>query len=307
MGDDPVMIKFSKGGLALFISLWLAGCNGFFGEQVRAPVYEGDRMVARAGPMPTAETYVVRAGDTLYSIAWRENLDYRALALWNGLAEDQAIGPGQSLRLQPPQISGDYYAETDFNSQAVADLQPQDDPVTRPAQPDSRLAAVPTPIPSAPPSSGPASQPDNNRQDLVRKAQQLAERNEQPIPSGSGQGWLRPTQGRLVKAYVASDLALKGVQIGGQEGQPVIAAKAGKVVYSGSGLKGYGNLIIVKHDKDYLSAYGFNRKILVKEGQAVQSGQQIAEMGRSEKGAAVLHFEIRHKGKPINPASLVAL
>ncbi|MEO5341838.1 MAG: peptidoglycan DD-metalloendopeptidase family protein [Gammaproteobacteria bacterium SHHR-1] len=283
-----MMIKFSKRGLALLIPLGLSGCFGFFGEPVRAPVYEGERMVARAGPMPSTDIYSVQPGDTLYSIAWRENMDYRALALWNRLPPDYAIRPGLRLRLQPPVISGDYYAEPDFASGAIVDLQPQDSPLI---QHDRPLAAL----------------PDNNKQDLVRKAQQLQQRNEQPPQPSGAPGWRKPTQGRLVKAYKPSDLALKGVHLSGREGQPIIAAKGGKVVYSGSGLKGYGNLIIVKHDKNYLSAYGFNRKILVKEGQLVRAGEQIAEMGRSEKGVALLHFEIRHKGKPINPASLVAL
>lgn len=281
-------IRILQGFWVLALSLLLSGCFGLFGEPVRAPVYEGDRMVARAGPKPSIDVYTVRSGDTLYSIAWRENMDYRALALWNGLRSDAVISPGQRLRLHPPQIREGYYVEPDLGQRAVVDLQPQSDAA---AERDVRLAAT----------------TDNSKQELVRKAQQLQVQNGQGITRGAGLKWHKPTQGRLVKTYVPSDLTLKGVHIAGREGQPIVAAESGKVVYSGSGLKGYGNLIIVKHDNNYLSAYGYNRKILVKEGQMVRAGELIAEMGRSDKGAALLHFEIRHKGKPINPASLVAL
>ncbi len=267
--------------VVFLLPLLLAGCTGMFSEPMRAPVYEGDRMVARAGPKPSTDIYTVRPGDTIYSIAWRENMDPLALALWNRLPADYGITPGQRISLEPPEIKGDHYSEPNYATRSVTDVQMQGAPVTSGGV---QLAAV----------------DDNSKKDLVRKAQQLQERNELNVNRSGSLNWRKPTRGKLVKRYVSTDLALKGVHLGGREGQPIVASESGKVVYSGSGLKGYGNLIIVKHDKNYLSAYGYNRKILVKEGQMVRGGQQIAEMGRSDKGAPLLHFEIRHKGKPIN-------
>jgi lipoprotein NlpD len=282
------MIKSIK-FLVLLSAMLLSGCFGLIGEEVRAPVYEGGQLVARSGPAPSSKAYVVKPGDTLYSIAWRENTDFRALAVWNKLPSNYAIHPGQRLMLEPP-VQQDGVASVSTGSPtALAELQSPGQS-ERPARPAVQ----------------PASTPDNSKQELMRKAQALHTRNGQADKRAKGP-WKTPTRGRMVQTYVSGDLTRKGVHIAGREGQSIHAARNGKVVYSGSGLVGYGNLIIVKHDKNYLSAYGYNRKILVKEGQMVTAGQRIAEMGRSEKGKSLLHFEIRYKGKPINPASVMSL
>lgn len=117
--------------------------------------------------------------------------------------------------------------------------------------------------------------------------------------------WSWPTEGRIVQTFLENDRSRQGIEISGSLGQPIHATEAGKIVYSGSGLIGYGQLIIIKHDKNYLSAYGHNRKILVKEGDEVTRGQRIAEMGRPPDGQPLLHFEIRRKGAPVNPLSLL--
>jgi lipoprotein NlpD len=113
--------------------------------------------------------------------------------------------------------------------------------------------------------------------------------------------WLTPTQGKIVLPY---SVAAKGVDIEGREGQAIVAAAAGKVAYSGSGLKGYGNLIIIKHADNYLTAYSHNKVNLVKEGDSVKRGQKIAELGKTDSDRPLLHFEIRKSGKPINPTSI---
>ncbi len=115
--------------------------------------------------------------------------------------------------------------------------------------------------------------------------------------------WLMPTQGNIVSQFTPSG---KGVDISGTLGQPIYATKAGKVVYSGNGLKGYGNLIIIKHDGTYLSAYAHNKVNLVKDGATVKAGQKIAEMGSGDNGQPILHFEIRQNGKPLDPSTLVS-
>jgi lipoprotein NlpD len=118
--------------------------------------------------------------------------------------------------------------------------------------------------------------------------------------------WRWPTIGKVVQTFSPGDPERKGVRISGVVGQPVVAAEAGRVVYSGSGLVGYGNLVIIKHDDDYLSAYGYNKKLLVKEGDEVARGEQIARMGSPRNGAdSMLHFEIRKEGRPINPLPLL--
>lgn len=122
--------------------------------------------------------------------------------------------------------------------------------------------------------------------------------------TASGISWMMPTQGSVVTRYTTAN---RGIDISGSMGQPVVAAASGKVVYSGSGLRGYGNLVIVQHNQVYLSAYAHNRKILVKEGQSVSRGQKIAEMGNSDADRVKLHFEIRKQGEPIDPAPFLKI
>jgi len=127
----------------------------------------------------------------------------------------------------------------------------------------------------------------------------------QPVASSKGLKWKWPTQGKVRKGFSASDPARQGIEIGGSSGQRIAASESGRVVYAGSGLIGYGRLVIIKHSKNYLSAYGRNRKLLVKEGAQVKKGQAIAEMGNSGSGGPSLHFEIRKNGEPVNPLKLL--
>lgn len=117
--------------------------------------------------------------------------------------------------------------------------------------------------------------------------------------------WIWPTKGKTALGYKSDDPSRKGIKISGRLGQPVVAAESGKVVYAGSGLLGYGRLVIIKHTRNYLSAYGYNNRILVKEGQGVKKGERIAEMGRKGSSEPMLHFEIRRNGTPVNPAGLL--
>ena len=125
------------------------------------------------------------------------------------------------------------------------------------------------------------------------------------MPDKRNLRWVWPATGKVVSTYEAKDPLRKGIKLAGKPGDPVFAAEAGKVVYSGSGLIGYGRLIIVKHNEKYLSAYGHNRRLLVKQGQQVKKGQKIAEFGRSNDGRPLLHFEIRRDGEPVNPQALL--
>jgi lipoprotein NlpD len=209
------------------------------------------------------DAYTVRAGDSLYAIAWRYRLDYRDLSRWNRLDNPDLIYPGQRLRLSGP---------------ARAPAGKQQTGARRAPPPPERIGTPAERAPSAPPPAA----------------------AEAP-PAAPAPGWHWPADGQLVAAFGAGAGAGKGIDIGGRPGDAVLAAADGRVVYSGSGLIGYGQLIIIKHNNTYLSAYGHNRALLVTEGDAVERGQRIAEMGIGPDRKPLLHFEIRLNGKPVDP------
>lgn len=205
-----------------------------------------------ARPTIRADAYRVRAGDTLYGIAWQRGVDHLSIARWNGLRPPYRIYAGQTLRLKPP----------------AHKRMPPAPPVAKPR---------PRTKPTSPP------------------------RSAKPPVRSKQLTWIWPAKGRLVSRFKPGDQLRSGIKIAGYTGQKIRAAEGGKVVYSGSGLIGYGRLIIVKHNDKYLSAYGHNRKLLVAEGDQVTKGQKIAEMGTADNGDPVLHFEIRRGGKPVDP------
>ena len=208
-------------------------------------------------------TVRVQRGDTLYGIAFRNGVDVNDLARWNALPAPYTIYPGQSLKLFPGNSGG--------RPPTTSTTTP-----TKPATGTTTTRPAPPPAPVTRPAAPPA-------------------------PANSGFAWRWPADGHLIGRFVAGDATKQGVDIAGTGGQAVRAAADGVVVYSGAGLVGYGELIIVKHSEAWLSAYGHNRKRLVNEGQNVKAGQQIAEMGRSGAAREMLHFEIRHNGKPVDP------
>jgi lipoprotein NlpD len=216
------------------------------------------------GQTITGSSYTVRAGDTLRSIAARAGLDYHQIADWNGIREPYLIYVGQRLRLAPREV-------------------------TR-----SGSAKGSTPTPAAESAPAPSAQPVRAR----------AAKTGDTAATARSLRWRWPTAGKVSQTFAPNDPGRKGVKIRGTSGQPVVAAESGEVVYSGSGLVGYGPLIIIKHDKNYLSAYGHNRKLLAQQGQHVAGGAKIAEMGLAG-GQPVLHFEIRRDGEPIDPLSVL--
>ena len=203
----------------------------------------------------TPQYYVVAEGDTLYSIAWRYDLDPQQLAAWNGLGSGKLIYPGQKIRLSAPSGGS-----------------------TRAASSSSRQSGSGQNSKSAKNASTPPSPPARPARD-----------------------WQWPTAGAVIATYGATPKTRSGIQIGGRRGQAVAAAGGGKIVYSGSGLTGYGQLVIIKHNDNYLSAYGHNESLLVTEGQQVNKGQQIARMGLGPGKRPLLHFEIRFDGAPVDP------
>jgi len=226
----------------------------------------GARSSQRAVSTPNyGATAVVQRGETLYRIATNNGISALDLAMWNRIAPPYTIYPGQRLKLYPGGGSGG-------NRPAV----------TRTPTGGASMARPPTARPSQPAVARPATPVET-------------------MPAASSVSWRWPAEGQLVGRYVAGEPTRQGIDIAGQGGAPVRAAGSGVVVYSGSGLVGYGELIIIKHDDAWLSAYGHNRERLVNEGQRVNAGDQIALMGRSGAARDMLHFEIRYNGKPVDP------
>lgn len=259
------------------------------------------RVVKREGSQPSGSqrsvaatprggNYVVKGGDTLYGIAFRHGLDYRDVANWNRIGPPYTIYPGQTITLRgaPSAVAARPAAPTPAPGSRTA---------SRPAQqgftPVDPPANTTTPVP--PRTATPAV-----------SATPVVVPSSPVVPAAvSPGGWRWPTQGQLIGRFAAEDPKRQGIDIAGTAGQPVVAAANGVVVYSGAGLVGYGELIIIKHSDEWLSAYAHNRRRLVAEGAAVKAGDQIAELGRSGTSRDMLHFEIRRNGKPVDPLSIL--
>jgi lipoprotein NlpD len=274
--------------MAMLAGVMLTACGG---DRPIIPV--SDRSVSQR--QPESETRTVLRGDTLYSIAWESGRDYHELAAWNGLAPPYTIVPGQQLRLYPPPdnlVSSTPAVESKTRSSAAkpsgAKPRKTAKPAGTPARRPKQVVKSPRPVPRA----GVIAKSGRP----VRPARSVS----RPRTSGAGSGWVWPASGKVLKNFDENG-AGKGLDIGGSQGQPIQAAASGRVVYQGSGLRGYGQLIIVKHSDEYLSAYAHNDRIYVKEGDTVKRGQKIAAMGASGTDQVKLHFEIRRNGKPVDP------
>lgn len=260
---------------ALLFAVQIAGCGGGRGV---APVKSYNYY-----QKPRGNIHTVNPGDTLYSIAWVYGVDYRDLAAHNGISEPFTIYPGQRLDVdldakRPP-----------ANVAAVSPGAPTRSLGTEAEHP--RTASSPAPSATQSPPAGTTA---------AKRSGATPPRKTAVATRGTKiKQWMWPAKGQIVTGFASS--GRKGVDISGRLGQPVLAAADGRVVYAGGGLRGYGELIIVKHNKRYLSAYAHNNRILVKEGAEVKIGQRIAEMGSTGTDGVKLHFEIRRDGKPVDP------
>ena len=319
--------------LPFAVSLLLVGCGTMRSSVVVEPAPGGgyDRgstavMPART-PIPGG-SYQVAKGDTLYSIAFRNGVDFRDLAQWNGIAVPYTIWPGQRLTLSP---SGKPAIAHVVGTPSAAPVTPPH-AVTAPAVAAAPVFETVTPAPAASASIGtsahpaPASSAQLPKPGLPTPPAVAATTTTvvpvaglptpapaalpppapvPPVASGparavSGVNWRWPADGSLASRFQSGD-AIPGIEIAGKQGDPVRAAADGVVVYSGNGLVGYGELVIIKHNDSFLSAYGHNSKRLVKEGQRVSAGQQIAEMGSTGATRNELEFQIRKDGSPVDP------
>ncbi len=287
-------------------------------------------------PEAPPRLYTVKRGETLAQIALEQGLDYRELAVWNNIENPNVIRVGQVLVLSPPGQAGTgpggvitaplvtapsiapsnearalmtspgrgntptfktepRAMKLPYSEQALAQLERS--PISIAAPP--ALATAP-PAAAAPPASATAPASTN----IAKATPSRPESARVPEIDDAKLDWAWPTSGKVIKGF-SEGSNLKGIDIGGKAGQPVLASAAGRVVYAGAGLRGYGKLVIVKHNNTYLSAYAHNREILVKEGQQVSKGQKIGEMGDTDADQVKLHFEIRRLGKPIDPAKFL--
>jgi lipoprotein NlpD len=305
----------------------MAGCA----TKAPAPVSERTRpgstqgkpdASASAQPAPVARPgyYIVKPGDTLIRIALDHGQNYRDIAAWSGLENANLIEVGQELRVRPPEsgavsrpvsssgvevrpvaaagsapaaVSSDGVrrepkgGKVAYSEQAWAQAQKPEAPVV--------LAKV-DPKPEAKPETKAETKPE------PVKPEAKEEKKAEPAKAANGDDkidWAWPASGKIIAGF--NETSSKGVDLSGKPGDPVLAAASGRVVYAGTGLRGYGKLVIVKHDNSYLSAYAHNQNLLVKEGQAVSRGQKIAELGDTDSDRPKLHFEIRRQGKPVDP------
>lgn len=289
---------------SLVLLVALTGCGPSW-----APVESG----SQGGYTITSDGhYRVKRGDTLHAIAFNYGLDWRDVADWNGIRAPYTIYPDQEIRLSPPPArtsspGGVVTRPAQQPAGAVSrDAAPSPPTSTADAGPATTTAAAASPSPAAEPvddrSTGPAAtQPPGQAAATGAVAPAVSQSAAKAPPLSDPDRWLWPAEGRLLSRFQANDPARNGIDIGGEEGQAVRAAAAGEVVYSGSGLIGYGELIIVKHSDRMLSAYAHNRRRLVAEGQRVAAGEQLAEMGRNDRNQSMLHFEIRVDGTPQDP------
>ena len=230
-----------------------------------APIIVKNVEVTIAEPQTTytGRTTIVKPGDNLYSISFVAGFDYRDVAVWNGMADPEAtIYPGQVIKLYPPE--GEEYS----GYQQAEEVSP----------------------------SQPASQSVSTSNEQAPSTTVTV-----PAVTSASTGWIWPAQGEIISGFSKSK-RLNGIQIAGVSGAPIKASADGSVVYSGTGLIGYGRIIIVKHSPQFLSVYAHNSRVIVKEGERVSKGQKIAEMGSTDADRVKLHFEIRKNGTPVDPA-----
>ena len=310
-----------RASLLAVSALLIAGCM----SQPPAPTVDRSTSTQPRAAAPATlgpGYYTVKKGDTLYRIALENGQDYRDLVIWNGITNPNAIKEGQVLRIAPPG-STPAVASGPVVAQPVVTTSPVESrPLDEPARTASIAPAVSPDGVKREPRGGKEPYSDeayarlNKSADGVAKpavaapAEAAVPPKPEPKPESETVAagpddvtWQWPSAGKVISPF--SESGNKGIDFAGKAGDPVLAAADGKVVYVGTGIRGFGQLLIVKHNATFLSAYAHNRKILVSEGQQVTRGQKIAEMGNSDSDMVKLHFEIRRQGKPTDPLAFL--
>ena len=319
---------------AVALMLLLAGCAArrpapvTEPEQVPQPSPPVEAPAAAPAPAPETQalpTHVVKRGETLVSIALQYGLDYRELAAWNGITNPAKISVGQVLVLAAPPGMGTPSATAPGPVGATPlvaagppiEARPLANTPTLKVEPrgekvpysDKALAQFSAPEPGTPPATDSGAAPAQPAPVPAPQAGPIPAAPPTPVapPKAAGTAkedidWMWPVKGKVVAPFSE---ASKGMDIAGKRGAPVVAAAAGRVIYADAGLRGYGKLVIIRHNDTWLSAYAHNDKILVKEQDEVKKGQKIAEVGSTDADQVALHFEIRRQGKPVDPVKVL--
>lgn len=273
----------------LTFALVISGCASQTAAPIRHSTVPSSSTPATATAQQVERTHVVRPGDTLMGIGRLYGQNVNDLVVWNNMMDPNQLRVGQEIRVSPPGGAA---------PEPVAVVQPVE---IRPIAPAGGMQEVPV-----------MHEPRGGKQPYSDQAWAAIRPGSSLPPSVPGtapgaappaavtdSAWLWPAAGQVIAGF--NEATNKGLDIAGSPGDPVIASAAGKVVYSGGGLRGYGNLVIIKHNDDYLSAYAHNQTLLVQEGDEVRKGQQIAELGSTDADRPKLHFEIRRQGRPVDP------
>lgn len=290
------------GMLVMFCFLWLTGCA----SNIPAPVFERDGQPAANYPPQTKEGYTVKNGDTLYSIAREHGMDYRELISMNGIENPNQLAVGRVLRIKPASV----VAVAPVSSAVV---------VARPIAPEVVVEKKPLSVNGdtlkREPKGGKeayseqalarAQKTDSTKAADASRAADNPAKGEASLHTagasagGEERGWLWPANGRAIGNY--GEKGNKGLDIAGKSGDPVVAVADGKVILANNTLRGYGNMVVVKHSNNLITVYAHNSRMLVREQQSVSKGQKIAEMGNTDADQVKLHFEVRLDGKPVDP------
>ncbi|MBB1312870.1 peptidoglycan DD-metalloendopeptidase family protein [Aliivibrio sp. SR45-2] len=324
---DKIKQYFSFSYLGVIaLSLLLVGCS--LGPHRPAPVSSVNSKASSYGGTERGSYrgsyYKVESGDTLYFISYVTNKDVKELIAYNELKAPYVIQPGQKIKLWGPRYIAPAYGD-DGHSVIKEN--------GTPSSTATAVAVVPVATNKAPSTAKPVTSASTKTQPVQKQSTKKVEKakskeyveSNKPITSSKPKpvvkpkpkptpkpkpvekksekvdSWLWPTKGRIIAKFSTGDQGNKGIDIAGQRGQEIISTAKGTVVYAGNALRGYGNLIIIKHNDDYLSAYAHNESLFVKEGQNINAGQKIASMGSSSTSSVRLHFEIRFRGKSVNP------
>ncbi|NVK22073.1 MAG: peptidoglycan DD-metalloendopeptidase family protein [Kangiellaceae bacterium] len=316
--------------LIVFVVYLQQGC----GNKRLAPVEErdatGQKAVSSSFYPPTEvdnsqQYYRVRKGDTLYSIAFRYGVDFKTLAKVNHIDNNYTIHPGQRINLQKARETAGSNDDSTVNPQVAKNTSDPSNTTTntnntstqRPTKPtEVKRQAATKPVTQTANKTN-VTKPTVTAKPVDKKAVNNAANNDsqpskkqtQPIQTVANTSlgnqavkyWMWPAMGQIITRFSGAAKKAKGIDIAGNLGDPVRAAAAGRVVYAGRGLRGYGNLVIIKHNNDFISAYAHNKKLLVKENEIIKAGQKIAEIGNTDSDIPKLHFEIRYRGKPTDP------
>lgn len=327
----PKKFTFRWPCVAIAVFAMVTGCSSSRGsyapvveKQVQREIESGivvkKPAVPLGGPVTKApprfkesrsQTHIIQKGDTLYSIAFSYGLDHREIAELNNIQNYDLIQVGRELRLP----SAGSPIVTSAPSIPIVSAMTMNTVESRPLE----ASVISQPKVVKPPYSEQTAvriekEKEGQKSEITAPAKVQVRSEIRTEPRGGNVAdeedgsleWIMPTSGKIINEF--SEISgSKGIDIAGKLGQPIIASSAGKVVYCGNGLRGYGKLIIIKHNKTYLSAYAHNEQLLVKEGQNVSKGQKIAEMGNTDSDQVKLHFEIRRFGKPVDPAKYLPI